>query len=366
MKRMLALCLLLPLTGIAAAPPAALPSPASSTEAVHEEMAELQTRMGELASRMAALSAKIGNDASASALRYLSDTRQGMLGVAVRHGKAGTTVVAVSPGSPAERAGVQVGDVITEVDAKSMTFPGKASDRNLANLRVGEPVELTVQRNGKTLHLKATPERFSSADWRTTVREAERAARESAAEVNSPEFRQRVQRQIDAAMRDASHARLAALEAGRQAQGWMITAPWWGLNLAPLNSDLGRYFGTDEGALVLSRDAKRYPELQPGDVITRVGGQPVDNPQGALRAFRDAPEDKPVDVTVRRHGKTVALAFKTPPRWMAAPPAPPPAPPVPPAPPTQGTPAAPAAPPPPAMVPPPPAPAPPPPASAKQ
>ncbi|MGH8215081.1 MAG: PDZ domain-containing protein [Rhodanobacteraceae bacterium] len=328
-----------------------------------QKLADLQAHMSDLAQRMAELSARIGDQASASALRYLSDSRQGMLGVAVRHDKAGTTVVAVSPGSPAERAGVQVGDVITEVNARSMTFPAKAADRNLSTLRVGEPVQLTVQRNGKTLHLKATPERFSSADWRATVREAERAANQAAAKVNSPEFRQHIQRQIDSAMRDASHAREAAIEAGIHAHGWQITAPWWGLNLAPLNSGLSRYFGTDQGALVLSRDAKRYPELEPGDVITKVGGQPVENPQGALRAFRDAPDDKPVTVTVHRHGKTLALAFKTPPRWAVLPPPPPPAPPMPPMPPMPSAAEAPAAPPPPAA---PPAPAPPPPTSAKQ
>lgn len=361
MKRLLALCLLLPLSGIAAAPPPTSPTPASSADEVQQEMAELQTRMGELASRMAALSAKIGNDASASALRYLSDTRQGMLGVAVREdGKAGTTVVAVSPGSPADRAGVKVGDVITRIDARSMSFHGKSPADDLAHLRVGEPVELTVQRDGKTLHLKATPERFSLADWRTTVREAERAANQASAQWNSPEFRRHFREQIDSAMREVARARESAIKAGSGAHGWLITAPWWGLNLAPLNPDLGRYFGTNEGALVLSRDAKRYPELEPGDVITKVGGQSIDNPQGALRAFRDAPEDKPVAVTVRRHGKTLALAFKAPPRWMALPPPPPPAPPAPPSPsvpPMSSAPAAPAA---------PPAPPPPPPASGRQ
>jgi C-terminal processing protease CtpA/Prc len=332
---------------------------AASQAADAKKLADLQARMSELAQRMAELSARMGNDANAVALRYLSDTRQGMLGIAVRHEKTGgTTVVAVSPGSPAERAGVQVGDVITEIDARSMALQGKDPGHDLANLRVGEPVELTVQRNGKTLHLKATPERFSTADWRATVREAERAANQAAGQWNSPEFREKFQKQIDSATRAASHARLVALDAGRNIQGWQIMAPWWGLNLAPLNSGLGSYFGTNEGALVLSRDAKRYPELEPGDVIAKVGGQAVENPQAALRAFRDAPDDKPVNVIVRRHGKTLALAVKAPPRWMVAPPPPPPAPP---APPTRGAPAAPAAPPTPAA---PPMPAPPPPASA--
>lgn len=315
-----------------------------------QKLADLQSHMSDLAQRMADLSAKIGDQASASALRYLADSKSGMLGIAVRHGKTGTTVVAVSPGSPAERAGVQVGDVITRINARSMAFHGKDPAHDLAHLRVGEPLELTVQRNGKTLHLRATPERFSSADWDATVREAERAAREATAQVRSPEFRERIQKQIDEAMKKASRATEAAVQAGR-AGAWPVVAPWWGLNLAPLNADLGHYFGTDHGALVLSRDVQRYPELQPGDVITRVNGRAVARPQDAMRAFREAPNDHPVAVTVRRHDKTLKLAFKSPPRWLALPP-PPPAPPVPPAPPS---PASPAAPPPPSIPPPPPA-----------
>lgn len=318
-----------------------------------QKLADLQAHMSDLAQRMAELSAKIGDQASASALRYLSDSKSGMLGVAVRHGKAGTTVVAVSPDSPAERAGVQVGDVITGISARSMAFHGKGSAHDLAHLRVGEPVELTVQRNGKTLHLRATPERFSSADWRATVREAQRAAREATAQVRSPEFRARIQKQIDEAMKEASRATEAAVQAGR-AGAWPVVAPWWGLNLAPLNADLGHYFGTDRGALVLSRDAGRYPELQPGDVITRVNGRAVARPQDAMRAFREAPNDHPVAVTVRRHDKTLKLAFKSPPRWLALPPPPPP--PAPAVPPTPAAPKAPAAPPPPAIPAPPPAP----------
>ncbi|MCB1576055.1 MAG: hypothetical protein KDI81_01585, partial [Xanthomonadales bacterium] len=37
--------------------------------------------------------------------------------------------------------------------------------------------------------------------------------------------------------------------------------PWWGLNLASLNPDLGRYFGTDSGVLVLSASRNALKEL---------------------------------------------------------------------------------------------------------
>jgi S1-C subfamily serine protease len=349
MKRTLAFCLLLPLSGaVFAAPPPSPSAQAADDAALQQRMAALQARMSELAGQMAALSAKIGDEANATALRYLTDSRRGMLGIATQHGKDGTKVVAVTPGSPAERAGVEVGDVITGVTARSLAVSGKTPADSLEGLRVGEPVELTVRRNGRILHLKATPERLSGDDWRTTMRAAELAAHQATAEVQSPEFRERIQQSINDAMKSASAAldsaavaresaaaaREAAIEARKDGHHWFVfMSPWWGLNLAPLNPDLGNYFGTDKGVLVLSRNDKQFPELQPGDVITSVGGKAVVQPEDVQRALRGATEDKQVSIALRRHGKPVSLTMKVPPRWNLLPPPPPPAPPAPPAPP---------------------------------
>jgi C-terminal processing protease CtpA/Prc len=313
-----------------------------------QKLADLQAHMNDLAQRMAELSARIGDQANASALRYLADSKSGMLGIAVDPDDDGIHVQAVTPDGPAERAGLKAGDVITAINGKRLSSNDASLLTGLSDLPPGKPVRLTVLRDGKTLHVRATPERFQPGDWQATVRAAQRAARQATTQVRSPEFRERIQKQIDEAMKEASRATTAAMQAGN-AGAWPVMAPWWGLNLAPLNPDLGRYFGTDRGALVLSRDAKRYPELQPGDVITRVGNRAVERPQDAMRAFREASTDQPVAVTVRRHDKTLKLVFKSPPRWLALPP-PPPAPPAPPAP---VSPKAPAAPPPPAVPPPP-------------
>lgn len=338
MKRLLTLGLLLPLAGIAATPTPPPPASGSTTNAaIEKEMSDLQARIGELAERMAALSLKVGNDASATALRYLADTNRGMLGVAVDPDDDGIHVDAVTPGGPAERAGLKAGDVITAINGKAMSWDDASLPAGLLNsmtafsdLKAGAPVKLTVLRDGKVLHLTATPERLSGSDWQATVRAAERAAQAASAQVNSPEFQTQIRQQIAEALDHASGATRSAIKISHGGPGWDITAPWWGLNLASLSPELGQYFGTDKGALVLSRDAKRYPALEPGDVITQVGSTPVTGPQDAMRAFLGAPTDKPVEVTVRRHGKSVTLAFKAPPRWLVLPPPPPPAPPPPP------------------------------------
>ncbi|MGH8126294.1 MAG: PDZ domain-containing protein [Rhodanobacteraceae bacterium] len=375
MKRTLAFCLLLPFSCalFAAPPPDSTSAQADAT--TQQQMAELQARMNTLAARMAALSAKIGDQASASALHYLSDSKRGMLGMAIGAGDKGLHVYAVTPGGPAERAGLESGDIITFVNGNPVGSFDDSSEDVLWSAEAGKPLKLGVDRGGKTLHFDVTPERLQPANLQATVRAAELAANEAAASVRSPEFQKQIRQSInsslasvrtpefqkqiqqtvhdamksaDVAMESATAARAAAMKAGGNGHNWFVfTWPWWGLNLAPLNPDLGHYFGTGQGVLVLSRNDKQFPELRPGDVITRVGGQSVKRPEDVQRALLNASGDKRVRVALRRHGKSITLEMKVPQRWAVTPP-PPPAPPVPPIPPKPATPA------PPPLAPPPP------------
>ena len=287
-----------------------------------QKLAELQTRMNDLAQRMADLSVKMSDQASASALRYLADSKRGMLGIALQDDSAGLRVTAVTPGGPAERAGIRDGDVITAVDDKPIDRGG---DSLLAdNMLAGQPVKLSVLRNGKTLQFHVTPERFQAQDWQALARTAQTAAQRSLEKFNSPEFRKQLDRSIEDAMKQSEKARAEIAAHWKDSDldsRWF--APWWGLNLASLNPQLGGYFGTDRGALVLSNDAQRYPGLQAGDVITEMNGNAVTKPEDAMRALQSSPIDKPVRLTVLRHGKQFAVQLKTPPRGDLLPPLPP-------------------------------------------
>ncbi|HEX5353703.1 MAG TPA: PDZ domain-containing protein [Rhodanobacteraceae bacterium] len=372
MKRTLTFCLLFSVAGaLVAAPPSS--SNARTDAVTQQQMADLQARMSQLAARMAALSTKIGDEASASALHYLSDNKRGMLGMAVGAGAKGLHVYAVTPGGPAEHAGLKTGDTITSVDGNPVSSFNDSSEDVLWSAEAGKPLRLDVNRGGKTLHFDLTPERLRPVDWQVTLRAAQRAANQAFASVQSPEFRRQlrqgidaslasvrspefqkqIQQSIDDAMKSAKIARAELAKAGRHGHAWAVfMSPWWGLNLAPLNPDLGHYFGTDRGVLVLSRSDRQFPELRPGDVITKVGGQSVQRPEDVQRALRNASGDKSVNVALRRHGKTITLAMKVPQRWAVIPPPPPAPPQLPPPPPAP--PSAPPQPPPPPPVPPPP------------
>ena len=70
-------------------------------------------------------------------------------------GTSGATVLVVDAGGPAQRAGLQPGDVITQVDGQPITSPG-VLDAAIAGKQPGQQVQLLVNRYGQSLVLYAT------------------------------------------------------------------------------------------------------------------------------------------------------------------------------------------------------------------
>ncbi len=64
-------------------------------------------------------------------------------------GSRGIFVQQVTPGGPAEKGGVQVGDIITALDGKPVTRGQELMD-HVADASIGETMKITVLRNGKT------------------------------------------------------------------------------------------------------------------------------------------------------------------------------------------------------------------------
>jgi S1-C subfamily serine protease len=84
-------------------------------------------------------------------------------------------------------------------------------------------------------------------------------------------------------------------------------SPLGRLELAPLNPDLGRYFGTEDGVLVISAPRDSALGLRGGDVVLAVDGREPSGPSHLLRILRsyETGETFKLDIMRNRKRETV-------------------------------------------------------------
>lgn len=86
-----------------------------------------------------------------------------------------------------------------------------------------------------------------------------------------------------------------------------------GAQLANVNADLGEYFGTRTGALVLTVPTgtpAATAGLEAGDIITKVNGKAVTNITDLRRFVEEAKRGESIKLEVTRHQKTKSLELK--------------------------------------------------------
>jgi S1-C subfamily serine protease len=329
----------------AAAAPAAAPSPtAADTEQARKDLEQMRAQMREMSKKMAELSARLGDvGPRAYAYRYFGDSDRGMIGVVFndddQSGAKGLRVDAVTPGGPADKAGVRHGDVITSVDGKPIAV-GDADkmSRPLGELKVDQTIKLGLLRDGKPMDIAVKAERREPFNMAYAIGDGDLHDLEIGH--LPPDFDKHIHERVEQAMQHAHVAERASEAATHAMQHLSFSSPWWGLNLASLNADLGSYFGADHGVLVLSADDAALKTLKSGDVLLDIDGKKVDRPEDALRLLRERPAGSDLKVQVLRQHKTQTLSMKAPDyKGMFIPPPPrPPVAPTPPTPPTAPTP----------------------------
>lgn len=363
-----------------AAAHAATPKAAATEAAQRAELAKARAELNRNARRVAELSRALGESAQRSHVTEMrrAEARRAGLGIVMSPNEAGAGVrlAAVTPGGPAEKAGLRSGDVLVSIDGKALAA---GDDRALVEFRqlLGEPqagrkVRLGYLRAGKRGEAVVVTDRISSVMVMSSNLPGEYRF-DVSGDLQSIEIDDlgQLRGQLDrldvhpivSPLVETEIARIAAAPCAPGAGDCRIPAltqafRWNGLNLASMDARLGRYFGTDHGVLVLSGGAG-LAALEPGDVIQRIDGEAVATPRDAMRALREQDTGGKVKVELLRERQRrvveVTVPEAPPLRWFAPPPPPaPPAPPVPPAPPTQRVPkvAPPAPPPPPAAAPP--------------
>jgi membrane-associated protease RseP (regulator of RpoE activity) len=331
---------------------------AEAAKRVTELSRDLNVDAAENARRMAELSLLRG---PVIGVALIPDETAGVhiIGAAPDNGanKTGVRIGGITPGSGADKAGLKAGDRITRVGDKEVT--GDTTMLRLANaqrllreLEEGKPAKIGYVRDGRNATVSVIP----SVDSRVFVFQ-----RGDGVEVKLGDDKTGKPQMIDGRMIEFAPEGNLSLPGGssivitRDKDGTMMldgkridipdtgnlaemtlrlgTDPkristingkngftieplveafrWSGLNLAALEPQLGRYFGTDSGVLVISA-GNDLQGLQAGDVIQKIDGKAVNTPREAMTALRAKPADSNVDVEYLRDHKTVRAQIKVP------------------------------------------------------
>jgi putative serine protease PepD len=81
--------------------------------------------------------------------------KHAFVGVRIESVTGGAKITKVVAGSPAAKAGLKVGDVITSFDGKQITSADELT-ASVSAAKAGEKVTVTVKRGGSTQHVTVT------------------------------------------------------------------------------------------------------------------------------------------------------------------------------------------------------------------
>lgn len=214
--------------------------------------------------------------------------------------RVGARIEGVTPGGPAETAGLKANDIITRFNGTALgganaenedeSGPGMKLIELARALEPGDTVQVDYRRG--TENRKATIVAEDLGGFRFEGPDA--------GELRG--MMERSQGMLD-------RMRIAPGDGNME---FIFRGPWSGIELVKLNPDLGDYFGTREGVLVVSAPADSTLALKGGDVILSIGGRKPTSPAQAMRILRSYDEGETVTVEVQRKQRRQTISWKVP------------------------------------------------------
>jgi hypothetical protein len=211
----------------------------------------------------------------------------------------GAYVESVSPNGPAAKAGLRSGDLITKLDGKSVLTGGQADEardqrQSLPGLRL---IELAARLEPND----TVPVEFLRGKDRRTVSVV--TEDEPDMFVQGPDGHRRFTMRYSPGPHDLMRGDLPEDMGFGDRFEFLGGGPLGDLELAPLNSDLGPYFGTTDGVLVIRAPRDGTLGLKGGDVVQAVDGRKPSSPAHLLKILRSYERGETFKLDILRNRK---------------------------------------------------------------
>ena len=205
-------------------------------------------------------------------------------------GKDGARIQEVSPGGPAADAGLRVGDVIVAINGTDVKGEGSARQvvRVMHDVAPESKVKVRVLRESK------------ASDFIVTTR---------------PGMGFRTHGSIDTHVLPGPFA----VQVGPPGDllfnpPMMIHGPLADMELVTLTPQLGRYFGTDKGVLVVRTSRDQGYKLEDGDVILAIDGRQPTSGSHATRILSSYQPGEKIAIKLMRQHKMLSVEATLPDR----------------------------------------------------
>ncbi|HET6628763.1 MAG TPA: PDZ domain-containing protein [Woeseiaceae bacterium] len=256
-------------------------------DTIEVQLREAEERLAEAAAKVAELSRSRLPDMT-FVERHLQRFNQPVLGVTIGPGEnegpvEGVTVRGVTPGSAAEAAGLRAGDVLTAVNNESLSAGTEAEANDelldfMAGVQAGDTLDVQYLRDGDSRTVEIEPQpgfawAFPGRTWNVPV---------------------------------------APLAPGGRMFAFHFGGNWGDMEMVTLTEELGRYFGTDEGLLVVRAPEDESLKLRDGDVIQSIDGREPASASHAMRILTSYAPGETLEMRIMRDKQQETLSIEMP------------------------------------------------------
>jgi hypothetical protein len=255
-----------------------------SREETQRKLEAAQKRLDAAAHEVAQLSQSLSEDMMPGVMRLQEFPHRAMLGINLGPRESakrddGVEVASVSPGGPAEQAGIKAGDVLTKMNGQALSQSNGQSPKEkllqqMRGVEPGQSVNLEYRRAGKvsTATVKAEP-------------------------LHNVFFGPGFEGPMPPLPPHAPGMRFFTHRVG----------PFGDLELVPLTAKLGKYFGSDQGLLVVRVPPESKLQVEEGDVILDIDGRKPSSPSHAMRILSSYQGGEKIKLGILRDHKRLSV-----------------------------------------------------------